>query len=200
MKRGESIAARTTAAIKQALLELIREINYPAISVTRMSRAADVGRSTFYKHYASKANVLVDIQRDMFDFLFAGHTSADVWLATAPPPGWAAFFRQHRQRGSNPFSLSCKLGSDLDYLTTHVTGALASTIEARLQAAFTQMDFKIALPLLARSVSATFSSLVMAWFTEFQSSEPERFRGGIHSLMQAQVCAVTGLPRAGERR
>ena len=57
--------ARTRASLRQALMSLIREKGYDAISVADICRVADVGRSTFYAHFASKD----DLKRSGIDQL-----------------------------------------------------------------------------------------------------------------------------------
>jgi AcrR family transcriptional regulator len=61
MKSGETAklgidrrVARTRAMLHQALLSLILEKDYEAITIKDICDAADVGRSTFYAHFASK--------------------------------------------------------------------------------------------------------------------------------------------------
>jgi AcrR family transcriptional regulator len=67
--------ARTRAMLQQALISLILEKGYEAITIKDICDAANVGRSTFYAHYTSKDDlkrsglenlrrVLVDRQRD----------------------------------------------------------------------------------------------------------------------------------------
>lgn len=50
--------ARTRNALYDALVALILERGYAAISVEDILRRADVGRSTFYAHFASKDDLL----------------------------------------------------------------------------------------------------------------------------------------------
>jgi AcrR family transcriptional regulator len=47
-------AARTRAALTRALVSLVRSKGYEAATVAEVCAAADVGRSTFYAHYAGK--------------------------------------------------------------------------------------------------------------------------------------------------
>jgi AcrR family transcriptional regulator len=47
-------AARTRAALSRALVSLVRSKGYEAATVAEVCAAADVGRSTFYAHYAGK--------------------------------------------------------------------------------------------------------------------------------------------------
>jgi AcrR family transcriptional regulator len=49
---------RTRTALYEALVQLIREKDYDAISVEDLLRAANVGRSTFYAHFTSKDDLL----------------------------------------------------------------------------------------------------------------------------------------------
>ncbi len=46
--------------MKQALLRLIGEVGYDAITIQQLADAADVARSTFYAHYTSKDDLLFD--------------------------------------------------------------------------------------------------------------------------------------------
>lgn len=46
--------ARTRALLQDALIALVPERGYPAITVDDICRQANVGRSTFYTHYADK--------------------------------------------------------------------------------------------------------------------------------------------------
>jgi AcrR family transcriptional regulator len=56
MARGsiDRRAARTRAMLHHALMCLVREKGYDAVTVDDICEAAHVGRSTFYGHYASK--------------------------------------------------------------------------------------------------------------------------------------------------
>ncbi|RWD67471.1 MAG: TetR/AcrR family transcriptional regulator, partial [Mesorhizobium sp.] len=51
-------AARTRRALHQALLALMLRKGYEALSVQDIIDEADVGRSTFYAHYAGKEDLL----------------------------------------------------------------------------------------------------------------------------------------------
>ncbi|MBE3008096.1 TetR/AcrR family transcriptional regulator [Microbispora sp. NEAU-D428] len=49
---------RTRKAIQEALVALILEKGYDAVTVTDVINRADVGRSTFYAHFSDKQDVL----------------------------------------------------------------------------------------------------------------------------------------------
>ncbi|MBI4943210.1 MAG: TetR/AcrR family transcriptional regulator [Actinobacteria bacterium] len=60
---------RTRAAIQRALLALMAEKGYEAVTATDIIERADIGRSTFYTHFTDKQHVLYDSLDDLGDFL-----------------------------------------------------------------------------------------------------------------------------------
>ncbi|MFF5206205.1 TetR/AcrR family transcriptional regulator [Streptosporangium sp. NPDC000396] len=64
---------RTRQAIQQALIALILEKGYDAVTVSDIINRADVGRSTFYAHFTDKQDVLFDNLDELAAFLKAGH-------------------------------------------------------------------------------------------------------------------------------
>ncbi len=192
MKKGERIAKKTRSSIKQALLDLIHEKNYPDITVSEITQRADVGRSTLYRHYQSKADVLVDIHKDMFEGLFCRSSFSEAWLNQGPPAEWINFLTKHQRLGRNPFLLSYKLGNDLDYLMTRITELLSKIIQARLRDALDDKNSTIPVPILAQAVSASFSGLIMSWFTRFQSMAAEKFTGYLHWTLSVLIKEAAG--------
>ena len=52
--------ARTRASMQTALLDLCREREYADLSVSDITEASGINRSTFYQHYADKEALLAD--------------------------------------------------------------------------------------------------------------------------------------------
>jgi AcrR family transcriptional regulator len=52
---------RTRAALREALISLMSEKGYDAVTVQDVIDRSDVGRSTFYAHYTDKADLLGDL-------------------------------------------------------------------------------------------------------------------------------------------
>ena len=75
--------AKTKKAIFQAFLSLLNDKGYDAMRVQDVIDLADVGRSTFYAHYASKEALLEELCQDLFHHLFAGREEADVTVLLA---------------------------------------------------------------------------------------------------------------------
>lgn len=60
---------KTRGAIHHAMLTLMRERGYDAVTVTDIIEQADVGRSTFYAHFTDKRHVLDDSLADLAEYL-----------------------------------------------------------------------------------------------------------------------------------
>ncbi|MCY1081077.1 TetR/AcrR family transcriptional regulator [Archangium lansingense] len=60
---------RSRAMLRDALLGLIRERDFDAISVQDITERAQLNRSTFYLHYRDKDELLTHIMRDMLSEL-----------------------------------------------------------------------------------------------------------------------------------
>lgn len=86
-------AARTRAALRQALLDECARRPLEQVGVAALARRAGVGRATFYLHYADLQAVAVDacatVVRDAVDALHAWRGLPD---PASPPPDLTAFF------------------------------------------------------------------------------------------------------------
>lgn len=58
-KREDRRVGRTKVALQQALFHLILEKGFESVSVQDITERANVGRSTFYAHFTSKADLLL---------------------------------------------------------------------------------------------------------------------------------------------
>lgn len=66
-KKHDRRSLRTRQLVAAAMMELLLEKRYDAITVQDMLNRANVGRSTFYAHYFDKDDVLADITAQMLD-------------------------------------------------------------------------------------------------------------------------------------
>lgn len=60
-------AVRTRTKLLAAFHELVRDTGTPEVSVSALTRAAGVNRTSFYEHYASPDDVAVDALSELFE-------------------------------------------------------------------------------------------------------------------------------------
>ncbi|MGN0998737.1 MAG: TetR/AcrR family transcriptional regulator, partial [Faecousia sp.] len=70
-------SAASIAAIKCAMLELVAEKPYLQISVAELCKKAGLNRTTFYSHFSSVHDVLVELEDDMYQTVVKDVLPAD---------------------------------------------------------------------------------------------------------------------------
>lgn len=73
---------RSRRQLSRALLDLIAQKGYEAITIQEITDRADLNRATFYLHFASKEELLTAALRDQFDELV---TAMDAIAPSDPP-------------------------------------------------------------------------------------------------------------------
>ena len=71
MEKTDRRIVRTRKLITEALLNLLMEKKFNDITIQEITDTANVGRATFYLHYASKEECLVQLLTQGFDSLVA---------------------------------------------------------------------------------------------------------------------------------
>lgn len=60
---------KTKRAIRESFLELLKEKEVQQITVSELSRKADLGRGTFYLHYQDVFDLYEQLEKELFDQL-----------------------------------------------------------------------------------------------------------------------------------
>ena len=82
-KPADRRVSRTRRSIDEAFIALLERRGYEAVGVSDIVREADVGRATFYEHYASKDDLLrTQLQR--VSSLLRAHPGRPEFLDAAP--------------------------------------------------------------------------------------------------------------------
>ncbi len=84
-KKVDRRIQRTQGLLQEALIALILEKGYEAITVQDILERANLGRSTFYAHYRDKEDLLVSGFSRVFDEFQHSYASAGAAAASATP-------------------------------------------------------------------------------------------------------------------
>lgn len=167
---------RTQERLHRALMSLIVETSYGSITVQQLIDRADVGRSTFYSHYASKDDLLVsllthlvsDIEDDIGDQPDIALSSLDVFRHVA---GHHELFRSLIGNGGIDIveTAAVEMLTDRTRSSLERTGNRHSDVPTEVHAAF-----------LARSLV----SLVAWWLDHEMPYTPEAMARYFDTLTQ----------------
>lgn len=136
-KKPDRRVQRTLALLRDALMELIQEKGYDAITVQDITDRANVARTTFYLHFKDKDELLFEGMRVIYDELVerelrVARDSTLGFLDIASPSDFehvaehAAFYRvMLSERGSMAFTVRV-----LDYLASVCLTDIMDPLEA----------------------------------------------------------------------
>src|SRR6266487_561969 len=149
--KNDRRSQRTRHLLSAALVELIREKDYNAITVSDIIERANVGRSTFYAHFRDKDDLFVSEMDRVIEILSHGIPGQDE-MPFFPSLG---LFRHVGEEYELYKALVWTPGIDL--LIKHMQKSLSQRIEQGLEKS--GRAYQIPLPILSHFMAATFLTL-----------------------------------------
>lgn len=185
---------RTRELLQKALMELINEQRYDAITIQDIVNRANVGRTTFYLHYNSKDELFMSCHEAVVrDFhIGALHPlSREELLSPEPPPGITLAY-QHLE-GARALLYSLFQGKDGLLILRRFRDWNAQEIESNLRTSFAERDSAIPLDVLANYLAGAQIALVQWWLEKRQPHTPEALAQTFHRLQRAAIREAFGL-------
>ena len=170
---------RTRHVLTLALIDLVREKRYDAITIQNLLDRADVGRSTFYAHYRGKDDLLLRSWERMLDMLDGDMTTyAGSRRRIAPVRelfhhvGEFAWFHRALARAHM-----------LDRVYQAGTVRMSEMIGRRLvERGSTAADSSPPLPVLTRALAGAVFALLAWWIEEEEPYSPDEMDEMFHSI------------------
>lgn len=157
---------RTRHLLGEALVNLIREKDYGAITVSDIIERANVGRSTFYAHFRDKDALFVGELDRVIELLSQRIPSQDE-LPYFPSLG---LFRHVGEEFELYKALVWTPG--LDLLIKHLQKSLSARVELGIAKSGRQYDMP--LPILANFITGSFLTLLRWWLENKRVQSPEQ--------------------------
>jgi AcrR family transcriptional regulator len=164
--KNDRRSQRTRQALSEALVQLIQEKDYSAITVNDIIERANVGRSTFYAHYTDKDALLLDQMDRVIEFLSQGSPAQE--FPYFPSLG----FLQHVGGDHYELYKSLVWGPGMDLITKHLQKSLSQRVEQGLQNS--GREYEVPIPILANFVTGSFLSLLKWWLENKRIYSPEQ--------------------------
>lgn len=182
--RGQRQAERSKQAIITAFLALLREQSYQSIVVQDITVRANTGRSTFYRYFPSKADVLVEMHKTYFGAMALNFSAALQQAECHPSPGLIRMLTLVQAARNMPITLT-NLGDDADYILRQISTLLRQRIEEELQQTFQAQESAVSLPILAQAITGIYLGLLRGAMEQQFDFSPHQLAATIQRLAQA---------------
>jgi AcrR family transcriptional regulator len=188
MTKTDRRVQRTRELLQNALLELISERGYDAVTIQDIADRANVARTTFYVHYSSKDDLLVSCHEIMVRQFQSGllhRLSREELLSPDTPSGMIAAYRHLEEARTRIFPMF--QGKDGALILRRIRDWSAQQIESNLRAVFDETDCGIPLDLLATYLASAQITLMHWWLEKRQPHTPETLAKVLHRLQRAAI-------------
>lgn len=188
-KKEDRRSQRTRQALHQAIMALMQEKRYEAITVQDIIDRANVGRSTFYAHYQDKDDLINSNLKDILDGL-SHHLDEHLDNSSHSIPVLALFRHVYNQQ---TLFKSIKGGQGLDLLLERASQYWHRKITEQLHSHLPP-DTKPAIPisLIASHLAASLSTYLKWWMAQDLSPSPEKMAEMFHQMVMPGLQAVLG--------
>jgi AcrR family transcriptional regulator len=184
---------RTRQALRNALLELIKEKGYDSISVEEITQRANLGRATFYLHYKERARTISDIP---FSAWLPALENPDHASENKPAPPLLMAF-QHVTNHADLYRILLKNeNSDrtLERIRKIISQAITEFMQKKLEDDPIPILFEVPIDLLAAYFSGALLSCVDWWFEQELSYTPEEMTRMFQRLFFPGARKIMGTP------
>jgi AcrR family transcriptional regulator len=194
MTKTDRRVQRTRDLLQKALIELISERRYDAITIQDIVDRANVGRTTFYLHYNSKDELFISCHDAIVsEFHFGPYylLSREELLSPEVSPGMTSAFRHLEEVRALLYPIF--QGKNSLLILRQIRDRSAQQIEASLRAAFAEADSIIPFDVLTNYLAGAQIALVHWWLEKRQPHTPENLAQAFHRLQRAAIRDAFGL-------
>lgn len=150
---------RTRRLVISALMELMAEKPYDAITIQQVLDRAGIGRSTFYKHYYDKEDVLASLAEQMLEMLSQQFSQRETEQGILP----SLELFQHIDRNHQHLRTQLR-GQGLKVVWEVAQASLRRNIEQGLAATFEKNGTpSVPLEVMAQYLAGAFFNLLKWW-------------------------------------
>ena len=188
MTKTDRRVERTRELLQKALIELITERGYDAITIQDIVDRANIGRTTFYLHYNSKNELFMSCHEAIVSQFHLGlfhPLSREELLSTEIPQEMTSAYR-HLEEG-RALLYPIFEGKDSQPILRQIRDRSAREIEANLRTIFAEADSVIPLDMLANYLAGAQIALMQWWLEKRRPHKPQNLAQTFHRLQRAAI-------------
>jgi AcrR family transcriptional regulator len=190
-KKLDRRVQRTRELLRSALMQLVQEKGYDAITIEEITERANLGRTTFYLHYQSKDDLLLDHHADFTAQLDLDRLSREQLLGDEPQPEMVEFLHQISE--GKAVYLAFTQAKDADIIMGNIRRQLISNLQASLQEAFPDTTPDPPVDILTQYLVRGQFSLIDWWITNRTGYDAAAMAAMLHRLQSVVVRHAYGI-------
>ena len=176
---------RTREALRKSLMQLIDEKGYDSVTIQDIVDRANMGRTTFYLHYESKDDLLLDHHVDFASGLTLRSLSRNELMCESPPVELILFLEKLAADKSIYFAIT--RGKDAEIIVRGIRQQMVSMLADSLESAFPETDSKFALDLLTNYIVGAQLSLIDWWLGNRNNHSAQAVAEMLHLLQRSAI-------------
>lgn len=174
---------RTRQLLHTALVDLIKEKGFDAITIQDITERANLGRTTFYLHYPGKEELLLDHHATMAEMLGLKRLTRAELLADEPPQGLVTFLTLVAE--NRRFYEALTNARTADLLMRGVREQMMAYLENNLTTAFAGIVPTMPMVLLKPYLINAQLAFVEWWISSDAPYTPQQLATTIHHIQRA---------------
>lgn len=194
MTKTDRRVERTRELLQKALIELIAERGYDAITIQDIVDHASLGRTTFYLHYSSKDELFMSCHEAIMSQFHIGllhPLSREELLSPETPPEMTSAYR-HLEEG-RALLYPIFQGKDSQLILRQIRDRSAREIETNLRIIFVGADSTIPLDMLANYLAGAQIALMQWWLEKRRPHTPDNLTQTLHRIQRAAIRDAFGI-------
>ncbi len=185
---------RTREELQKALIELISERRYDAITIQDIADRANIGRTTFYLHYNSKDELFMSCHEAIVSKLHIGlfHPLSREELLSSDVAAEMNSAYKHLE-ADRALLYPIFRGRDSEWILRQIRDRSAREIEGNLRDIFGESQSKVPLDMLANYLAGAQIALMQWWLEKRRAHPSTDLAQMLHRLQRAAICDAFGL-------
>lgn len=193
MTKPDRRVQRTRTLLREALLALIHERGYDAVTIQEIVDRANIGRTTFYLHYTSKDDLFLDCHDAIlsrFQLNPGAYLSLEALSSAEAPAGMVLAYRHLLD--ARALLAPILQGKDNLLILRRLRDRGAEEMATQLRELVADADSAVPIDLLASYLAGAQIALLQWWLEKRQPYTPEQLAQTFHCLQRAAILDAFG--------
>lgn len=176
---------RTRQLLHKALIELVKEKGFDAITIQDITERANLGRTTFYLHYPGKEELMLDHHATVAEMFGLKQLTRAELLADEPPPGLVRLLLLAAEEPK--FYDAIMKARTADLILRGIRTQMMTNLEATLMAAFPDVEPTMPMALLKPYLVNAQLAFIDWWVQSAATYTPYQVATTLHQLQRSII-------------